>query len=222
MNLIIFGPPGSGKGTYATRLEAKLGTTPISMGDIFREATKQNTPLGKKVENYLKSGKLVPDDVVIQVLREKIQKISKKGFILDGFPRTIPQAQALEKIARIDAIINLQVPEHIIVARLSSRRICRKCGAVYNILYLKPKKEGTCDVCGGELYQREDDTEKVIKDRIKVYQQQTQPLLEHYKDKIPFVNFKNEKLNLPPENAITQILKGLEKTGLYKNSQKNH
>lgn len=218
MNLIIFGPPGSGKGTYATRLETKLGTTPISMGDIFREATKQNTRLGKEVESYLKSGKLVPDDVVIEVLKDKInQKTTKKGFILDGFPRTIPQAQALEKIARIDAIINLQVPERIIVARLSSRRICKNCGTVYNILYLKPKKEGICDVCGGPLYQREDDAEKIIKDRIKVYQQQTQPLLEHYKGKVPFVNFKCQELNLPPEKAVTQILQGLKKIGLYKN-----
>jgi adenylate kinase len=217
LNLIIFGPPGSGKGTYATRLETKLGTTPIAMGDIFREAIKRATPLGKKVEGYLKSGQLVPDDVTIQVLKEKInQKKTGKGFILDGFPRTIAQAQALEKIAKIDAIINLQVPEWIIVARLSSRRICKNCGAVYNILYLKPKREGICDVCGGPLYQREDDTEKVIKDRIKVYEKQTQPLLEHYKNKVPFVNFNCEELDLPPEKAVEEILKGLRKIGLYK------
>jgi adenylate kinase len=217
MNLIIFGPPGSGKGTYATRLETKLGTTPIAMGDIFREAIKQGTQLGKKVEGYLKSGQLVPDDVVVEVLREKIkQKKGGKGFILDGFPRTIAQAQALEKIARIDTIINLQVPEWIIVARLSSRRICKNCSAVYNILYLKPKTEGICDVCGGPLYQREDDTEDVIKDRIKVYEKQTRPLLEYYKGKVPFVNFNCEELNLPPDKAVTEILEGLKKIGLYK------
>jgi adenylate kinase len=216
MNLIIFGPPGSGKGTYATRLETKLGTTPIAMGDIFREAIKQGTPLGKKVESYLKSGQLVPDDLVIEVLKEKInQKKGEKGFILDGFPRTIAQAEALEKIAKIDAIINLQVPEWIIVARLSSRRICKNCGAVYNILYLKPKREGICDVCGGPLYQREDDTEKVIKDRIKVYEKQTQPLLEYYKNKVPFVSFKCGELDLPPEKAVEEILKGMRKIGLY-------
>jgi len=218
MNLIIFGPPGSGKGTYATRLEAKLGTAPIAMGDIFRDAMKQGTPLGRKVEDYLRSGKLVPDDVVIEVLKERIdQKKGGKGFILDGFPRTIAQARALEKIAKIDAIINLQVPEWIIVARLSSRRICRNCGAVYNILYLKPKKEGICDVCGGPLYQREDDTEAVIRDRIKVYEKQTQPLLEYYKGKVPFVDFNCEELNLPPDTAVAEILKGLKKIGLYKN-----
>jgi adenylate kinase len=218
MNLIIFGPPGSGKGTYATRLETKLGTTPIAMGDIFREAIKQDTPLGKKVENYLKSGQLVPDDVTIQVLKEKInQKKTGKGFILDGFPRTIAQTEALAKITKIDAIISLQVPEWIIVARLSSRRLCRNCGAVYNILYLKPKKEGICDVCGGPLYQREDDTEEVIKDRIKVYEKQTQPLLKYYKGKVPFVNFNCEELDLPPEKAVEEILDGLRKAGLYKN-----
>jgi adenylate kinase len=217
VKLIIFGPPGSGKGTYATRLEMKLGTMSIAMGDIFREAIKQATPLGKKVESYLKSGQLVPDDVVIKVLKEKInQKETEKGFILDGFPRTIQQADALGKIAKIDAVINLQVPERIIIARLSSRRICKNCGAVYNILYLKPKKEGTCDVCGGSLYQREDDTEKVIRDRIKVYEKQTQPLLKYYKDKVPFVNFECTELDLPPEKAVTEIVEGLRKIGLYK------
>lgn len=217
MNLIIFGPPGSGKGTYATRLESKLGTTPIAPGDIFREAIKQGTTLGKKVEAYLKSGQLVPDYVVIQVLKEKMdQKKGGRCFIFDGFPRTIAQAKALERIVKIDAIINLQVPEWIIVARLSSRRICRNCGAVYNTLYLKPKKEGICDICGGPLYQREDDTEAVIKDRIRVYEKQTQPLLEHYKGKVPFVNFKCEELDLPPDKAVVEILEGLKKIGLYK------
>jgi len=218
LNLIIFGPPGSGKGTYASRLEAKLGTKAIAMGDIFREAIKQETLLGKKVEKHLKSGQLVPDEIVIEVLKEKIsQKDCKKGFILDGFPRTIPQAKALEKIAKIDAIINLQVPEWIIIERLSSRRICRNCGAVYNVLFLKPKKEGICDKCGSKLYQREDDTEKVIKERIKVYEKQTQPLLEYYKNQVPFVNFKCETLDFPPEKAVSEILESLRKIGFHLN-----
>lgn len=217
MNLLIFGPPGSGKGTYASRLEAELGMTAIAMGDVFRDAIKQGTALGKKVESYLKSGQLVPDDVVIKVLEKKIrQKEGGTGFILDGFPRTIQQAEALEKISKIDAVINLQVPEWIIVARLSSRRICKNCGAIYNVLYLKPKKEGTCDVCGGPLYQREDDTEEVIKDRIKVYEKQTQPLLEYYKNRVPFVNFKCEKLDMQPGDAVTEILEGLRRIRLYK------
>jgi adenylate kinase len=217
MNFLIFGPPGSGKGTYATRLETDLGMTAIAMGDVFRDAIKQGTALGKKVENYLKSGQLVPDDVVIEVLEKKIhEKEGTTGFILDGFPRTIQQAEALEKISKTDAVINLQVPEWIIIPRLSSRRICKNCGAIYNVLYLKPKKEGTCDVCGGPLYQREDDTEKVIRDRIEVYEKQTQPLLEYYKGRVPFVNFKCEKLDMPPEKAVGKILEGLRRIGLYK------
>ena len=217
MNLIIFGPPGSGKGTYATRIEAQLDMTAIAMGDVFRDAIKQGTALGKKVESYLKSGQLVPDNIVIEVLEKKIdQKEARTGFVLDGFPRTIQQAEALEKILKIDAVINLRVPEWIIVARLSSRRICNNCGAIYNVLHLKPKKEGICDACGGSLYQREDDTEKVVRDRIKVYEKQTQPLLEYYKQKVPFVNFKCKELDMPPENAVTEILDGLRKIGLYK------
>jgi len=215
--VIIFGPPGSGKGTYAARLEAKLKANAIAMGDIFRDAVKQGTAVGRKAESYMKRGELVPDTVVIEVLEQKInQKEARSGFILDGFPRTIQQAEALEKIAKIDAIINLQVPEWIIVARLSSRRICKNCGAVYNILYLKPKKDGICDMCGGPLYQRDDDKEKVIRDRIEVYEKQTQPLLEYYRSKVPFVNFKCEKLDMPPENAVIEILSGLGKIGLYK------
>ncbi|HML02062.1 MAG TPA: nucleoside monophosphate kinase [Candidatus Bathyarchaeia archaeon] len=216
MNFLIFGPPGSGKGTYSTRLEIDLKMTAIAMGDVFRDAIKQGTALGKKVESYLKSGQLVPDDVVVEVLEKKIhEKEDTTGFILDGFPRTIQQAKALEKISKIDAVINLQVPERIIIARLSSRRICKNCGAIYNVLYLKPKKEGTCDVCGGPLYQREDDTEKVIRDRIKVYEKQTQPLLEYYKGRVPFVNFRCEKLDMPPEKAVVKILEGLRRIGLY-------
>jgi adenylate kinase len=217
MNLIIFGPPGSGKGTYATRLEAELGMTTISTGDVFRDAIKQGTALGKRVESYLKSGQLVPDNLVIEVLKEKInQEEGRTGFILDGFPRTIQQAEALEKISKIDAVINLLVPEWIIVARLSGRRVCKNCGAIYNVLHLKPKKEGICDACGGLLYQREDDTEEVIRDRIKVYEKQTQPLLEYYKDKTPFVNFRCEDLDMSPEDAVTKILEGLRKIGLHK------
>ena len=217
MNLIIFGPPGSGKGTYATRLQEPLGMKAIAMGDIFRESIKQGTMLGKKVEKYLNSGQLVPDEIVIEVLKERIsQKDCKKGFILDGFPRTIDQAKTLDKIVKIDAIINLQVPEWIIIARLSSRRICKNCGTIYNVLFLKPKQEGICDECGGELYQREDDTEEVIKDRIKVYEEQTQPILKYYKDKVSFVNFQCKTLDTPPEKAIVDILEGLRKIGLYK------
>jgi adenylate kinase len=216
MKAIIFGPPGSGKGTYASRLQAKLDLDVIAMGDIFREIIKEDTPLGSKVKNYVEKGALVPDEIVIEVLKQRLDRIRRgRGFVLDGFPRTLDQAEALDGIVRIDVVIQLVVPEWIIVERLSTRRICRKCGEVYNVRYLKPKVEGVCDKCGGQLYQRSDDTEKVIRDRIQVYERQTQPILKHYKEKnLPFVEFKCEKLDIPPEVAVEAILKGLERIKL--------
>lgn len=213
MKAIIFGPPGSGKGTYASRLQVKLGVDVIAMGDIFREIMKEDTVLGRKVKGFVEKGLLVPDDVVIEVLKRRLSKpSSKKGFILDGFPRTIEQAKALDKIASVDGVILLTVPDRIIVERLSTRRICRNCGEVYNIRYLKPKVEGVCDKCGGQLYQRSDDTPRVIKDRIGVYERQTQPILKHYGEKkVPLVEFKCDRLDLPPEEAVEEILKGLKK-----------
>jgi adenylate kinase len=216
MKAIIFGPPGSGKGTYASRLQAKLGVDVIAMGDIFREIMKEDTALGRKVKGFVEKGLLVPDDVVIEVLKQRLAKVSKdKGFILDGFPRTIEQADALDKITEIDVVILLTVPDWIIVERLSTRRICKKCGEVYNVRYLKPKVEGVCDKCGGQLYQRSDDTAEVIKGRIKVYEKQTQPILQHYKAKeIKQIEFKCESLDLPPEVAVENIMKQLEKLKL--------
>jgi len=216
MKAIIFGPPGSGKGTYASRLQVKLDLDVIAMGDIFREIIKEDTPLGRKVKNYVEKGALVPDEIVIEVLKQRLDKVrSGKGFVLDGFPRTLDQAEALDRIVKIDVVIQLVVPEWIIVERLSTRRICRKCGEVYNVRYLKPKVEGVCDKCGGQLYQRSDDTEKVIRDRIQVYERQTQPILKHYKEKnLPFVEFKCEKPDIPPEVAVEAILKGLERIKL--------
>jgi adenylate kinase len=216
MKAIIFGPPGSGKGTYASRLQVKLGVDVIAMGDIFREIMKEDTVLGRKVKGFVEKGLLVPDDVVIEVLKRRLSKpSSKKGFILDGFPRTIEQAKALDKITSVDGVILLTVPDRIIVERLSTRRICRNCGEVYNIRYLKPKVEGVCDKCGGQLYQRSDDTPRVIKDRIGVYERQTQPILKHYGEKkVPLVEFKCDRLDLPPEAAVEEILKGLKKVRL--------
>jgi adenylate kinase len=216
VNLIIFGAPGSGKGTYASRLKDKLNVEVIATGDIFREMIKENTSLGRRVKAYVESGLLVPDDVTFDVLKESLAKIPKgKGFILDGYPRTVEQAKALDRIANIDAIIHLTVPEWIIVERLSSRRICQNCGAVYNLLFLKPKKDMVCDKCGGPLYQRSDDTPEVIKKRIEVYEKQTQPLLEYYRaKKVPFVEVKCEKLETPPEVIVEEILKGLKRLNL--------
>ena len=216
MRLVIFGPPGSGKGTYASRLQKKLGVDVVAMGDIFREILKEDSPLGRRVKGFVEKGLLVPDNIVVEVLRQRLVKSSSRnGFILDGFPRTIEQAKALEKITKIDGVILLTVPEWIIVERLSTRRICRNCGEVYNIRYLKPKVEGTCDKCGGPLYQRPDDTEKVIKERIGVYERQTEPILQHYRsEKVPFVELKTEKIDMPPEVAVEEIMRGLKKQKL--------
>lgn len=212
MKALIFGAPGSGKGTYASRLQSKLGVDVVAMGDIFREIMKEDTPLSRKVKRYVEKGLLVPDDVVIEVLRNRLAKAqSTKGFILDGYPRTIEQAKALEKITKIDVVIQLTVPDWIIIERLSTRRICKNCGEVYNLRYLKPKKDMICDKCGGPLYQRPDDTPEVIRNRIDVYERQTQPILQYYREKnVPFVEFKCEKIDLPPEVAVEEILKGLK------------
>jgi adenylate kinase len=216
VNAIIFGAPGSGKGTYASRLQSKLGVNVIAMGDIFREIMKEDTDLGREVRSYVEKGLLGPDSLTIQVLKQHIAKIkNKKGFLFDGYPRTIEQAKALETIAKIDVIIQLVVPDWIIIERLSTRRICKNCGEVYNIRYLKPKRDLMCDKCGGPLYQRPDDTPEVIKKRIEVYEQQTQPLLQYYKEKgVPFIEFKTESLEKTPEVAVEEILKGLKKLKL--------
>lgn len=216
VNAIIFGAPGSGKGTYASRLQSRLGVDVIATGDVFREIMKEDTPLGRKVKGYVEKGLLVPDEVVVEVLKQRMEKVPRgKGFILDGYPRTIEQAKALEKIAKVDVIIQLIVPDWIIIERLSARRICRKCGEVYNLRYLKPKVDMVCDKCGGDLYQRSDDTPEVIKRRIEVYEQQTKPILEYYREKgVPFVEFKTESLEMPPEVAVEEIIKGLKKLRL--------
>jgi len=216
VNIIIFGPPGSGKGTYASRLKEKLNVEVIATGDLFREMIKLDTPLGRRVKEYLERGLLVPDNITLEVLKENLAKIPKgKGFILDGYPRTIWQAQALDEIAKIDAVIHLVVPDWIIVERLSSRRICQNCGAIYNLLFLKPKNDMICDKCGGPLYQRQDDTPEVIRKRIEVYEEQTQPLLDYYRGKgVPFVEAKCEKLETPPEVVVEEILKGLKRLNL--------
>jgi adenylate kinase len=211
VNAIIFGAPGSGKGTYASRLQSKLGVDVIAMGDIFREIMKEDSETGKKVKGYVEKGLLVPDDVVIEVLKQRLTKIPKeRGFIMDGYPRTVEQAKALEKIAKIDVIILLQVPDWIIIERLSTRRICKNCGEVYNIRFLKPKVDMVCDKCGGPLYQRSDDTPEVIKKRIEVYEEQTRPILQLFKErKVPFAVANCDALDTPPETVVEIILKNL-------------
>jgi adenylate kinase len=213
---IIFGAPGSGKGTYSSRLQAQLGFEVIAMGDIFRDSLKKENNLGKKVKNYVEKGLLVPDDIVIDVLKQRLSEIPEtKGFLLDGYPRTVEQAEILEKITKIDVIILLLVPEWIIIERLSTRRICKNCATVYNIRFLKPRTEGICDKCGGPLYQREDDTEEVIRKRIRIYEEQTRPIINLFRrDKIPFVEAHCDTLDAPPDKIVTEIIIDLKKLQL--------
>jgi len=163
----------------------------------------------------VKKGELVPDKTVIEILKKKMNEPnSRNGFILDGYPRTIEQAKALEKIAEIDAVVRLMVPEWIIIERLSSRRICRNCGEVYNLRYLKPKKEGICDKCGGQLYQREDDKPEVMKERLNVYEKQTQPLINYYQGKVPIFNIESNQIDTPPDSIIDNIINELKKASI--------
>jgi len=216
VNAIIFGAPGSGKGTYASRLQAKLGVDVIAMGDIFREIMKEETEFGKKVRGYVEKGLLIPDDIVVNVLKQRLAKTSRgRGFILDGYPRTLEQAEALEKIAQIDVIILLMVPDWIIIERLSTRRICKNCGTVYNTRFLKPKVDMICDKCGGPLYQRPDDNPEVIKKRIEVYNEQTRPIVQFFKEKtMSFVVASADALETPPETVVEKIIEDLKRQNL--------
>lgn len=186
MNLLIMGPPGAGKGTQAEALVRKLGITHISTGDMFRAAMKEGTEMGIKAKEYMDKGELVPDFVVVGMVKERLsQKDCAGGFLLDGFPRNVVQAEALDETLKIigsnlDAVINIVVPREKLINRLTGRRICRNCGASYHIIFKKPKVEGICDICGGEIYQRSDDNETAANNRLYVYEANTQPLIDYY------------------------------------------
>ncbi len=182
MNLILLGAPGAGKGTLAPFLIEKMGGVPaISTGNILREAVKNQTALGVAAKQYMDQGALVPDEVVIGMLQERIaQPDCRDGFILDGFPRTIPQAEALDKVARIDCALSLEVPDEEIEQRMAGRRVCLKCGATFHATNNPPKAEGVCDVCGDELVIRKDDRLDVVRDRLDTYHAQTEPLKDYY------------------------------------------
>lgn len=182
MKLILLGPPGAGKGTQAEILQKRLGVETISTGVMLRAAIREGTELGKMAEGYINAGKLVPDDVVVGIVRERLSKDDcRKGFILDGFPRTTAQAEALEESGvKIDKVLSLEVSDETIIERLSGRRECRECGTPYHIKY-KPSASGDkCAQCGGELIQRADDNEETVKNRIEVYHAQTEPIKEFY------------------------------------------
>jgi adenylate kinase len=209
VNLIIFGPPGAGKGTYASELAEQFSIPAISTGDIFRAEVKSGSALGKKVAVFLQSGKLVPDEIVNETLRKWLNKPeNRRGFILDGYPRTVEQAQALDQITKIDAILNMSVPEWVLIERLSNRRICPKCGAIYNIKHSpKPKVDSICDKCGTALYQRPDDRPEVIKQRFEVYKKQTQPLIQYYKNsKTKFLTVVNRQVDADIKIVTRRIM----------------
>jgi adenylate kinase len=187
MNLILLGPPGAGKGTQAERIGASYSIPHISTGDIFRENLRQGTELGIKAKGYMDRGELVPDALVIDIVKDRLDSPDcRDGFILDGFPRTVAQADALKGILAamgmpIDHVLNIQVPSDVVVKRLTARRTCRACGSIYHLLYDPPKEEGVCDDCSGELYRRDDDSEETVLARMDEYEEKTQPLIDYYR-----------------------------------------
>jgi len=182
MKLILLGAPGAGKGTQAEIICQQKNIPTISTGNILREALKNGTEMGLKAKSYMESGQLVPDEILIGIIKDRIKEDDcKNGFILDGFPRTIPQAEALDAMgAGIDAVLDIEVADEDIVTRMSGRRVCEKCGSSYHVLYKQPKEEGKCDNCGGTLVQRKDDHPDTVKERLEVYHSQTEPLKEFY------------------------------------------
>ena len=182
MRLMFVGPPGAGKGTQAVRIAARYGIPHISTGDMLREEMKSGTPLGQQAKAYIEAGELVPDDVIIGMVKERISRPdAKDGFLLDGFPRTREQAEALDEFTSLDVVININVPDDKLIHRICGRRVCRECGATYHESMLENLKQ--CPRCGGELYVRDDDKEEIVRQRIAVYKQKTQPLIEYYTKK---------------------------------------
>ena len=189
MKIVMLGAPGAGKGTQAKMIAEKYGIPHVSTGDIFRANIKNGTELGKEAKTYMDKGELVPDELTVRILLDRVaQEDCKNGYVLDGFPRTIPQAEVLDKELtklgeKIDYAINVEVPDENIIKRMSGRRACLSCGATYHIEHVPPKKEGICDKCGSELVLRDDDKEETVKNRLNVYHQQTQPLIDFYNNK---------------------------------------
>jgi adenylate kinase len=181
MNIVVLGQPGIGKGTYTDLLAKRYKMPRISTGDMFREEIKKNTKIGKKVKSYVNSGGLVPDEITIPIILKRLsRKDCKNGFFLDGYPRTVPQAEKLETFIKIDRVLNFVASEKVIIERLSGRRVCRKCGSTFHVKNMPPKSEGVCDNCSGELYQREDDTPEAIRVRNREYLEKTKPLIDFY------------------------------------------
>lgn len=199
LNIVLLGPPGAGKGTQAELIVGKYHIPQISTGDIFRANIKNGTELGKKAKEYMDKGDLVPDELVVDLVKDRIaQDDCADGFMLDGFPRTVFQAEELDKIMedrglKINAVLNIDVKPEKLVKRIAGRRVCRACGATYNVDYKPPQKDGVCDKCGGEVYQRADDTEETVQNRIKVYFSETAPLIDYYKKSDILVNIDGDQ-----------------------------
>lgn len=212
MNIILMGLPGAGKGTQASEIVKKFPIPHISTGDMFRKAIKDETDLGKEAKSYMDRGELVPDEVTVGIVKERISEDdAKKGFLLDGFPRTIEQAEALNSIMseldrEIDAVINIEVPEEELMNRLTGRRICEKCGTTYHLVFNPPKVDGICDIDGGKLYQREDDNPETVSNRLSVNVKQSKPILEYYNEKGVLKNIDGSKDIDEVTNDVIDIL----------------
>ncbi len=208
MKIILLGPPGAGKGTIAKALMERDGSVQISTGDILRAAVAAGTELGKQAEAAMKAGDLVSDELIMGIMRERLQQEDcQRGYLLDGFPRTLPQARALKTLLedlgeKLDAALELDIPREVIIERLTTRRTCSNCGEIYNVKTRPPKVEGVCDVCGGPVVQRDDETEEAIENRLKVYQQQTAPLIDFYRDEGLLVSV--------PSSDIEPVMAALE------------
>ena len=209
MRAVLLGPPGAGKGTQAVRLVEKYNVPQISTGDIFRRNIKEGTELGKKAQEYMNAGKLVPDELVVDLVKDRLmQDDCKNGYLLDGFPRTIYQAEELDKFLaqqgqKLDAVINFEVGYDTLIERLTGRRVCKECGAGYHIKNMPPKVEGVCDKCGSELEQRKDDTKETAVSRISVYEESTAPLIDYYTGTGALRNFNAEK---DPDELLKDIV----------------
>lgn len=210
MRIVFLGPPGAGKGTQAVEIVEKLGIPHVATGDMLRASIKQETPLGLEAKKYMDQGLLVPDEVTIRITGERIsQPDCANGFLLDGFPRTLAQAEALDKLLsdlgiKLDAVINLQVPEGVLIPRLTGRRVCRNCGASFHMVFNPPTTDGVCDRCEGELYQRSDDNEETAVNRLSVYNTQTAPLIAYYQE-------QGVLKNIDGEQEIHQVLVSIGK-----------
>ena len=213
MKLILLGPPGAGKGTQAAGIVDKYKIPHISTGDIFRQNINENTPLGLKAKDYMNKGLLVPDELVIEIVENRLKEPdAQRGFLLDGFPRTVNQAIALDKAlsgmdSQLDKVVNIEVDKELLIERVVGRRICKTCGATFHVSFNKPKVDGICDVCGNELYQRADDTLETVSKRIEVYQSETKPLIDYYTEKGLLVTVDGQ---IGIENVFNEIVKALE------------